>query len=109
MTSGTDWENHSDAFAGQGAFIADYTDPSPGTQTLTYTISQSYLTWLADGNFGFGFDPDCHYYNRGISLTIVTRPNVSYAPAPGGTTLCAIGLGLVMVKRRWAGKTASAT
>jgi hypothetical protein len=107
VTRGVDWENPSDQFAGQGALIATYVDKGPDVVTLNYTIAQNYLSWLADGNFAFGFDPDCHYYNRGITLTITTAPRLSYAPVPGSTTLCALGLALIVVQqRRWAAKTA---
>jgi len=46
-------------------------------------------------NFGFGLDPDCHYFNEGITFTIET-----YIPAPGAILLGSIGLGLVGWLRR---------
>jgi hypothetical protein len=43
-------------------------------------------------NFGFGIDPDCHYYNCGITFEITTRPTI---PAPGAILLGGIGIVLV--------------
>lgn len=39
-------------------------------------------------NFGIGIDPDCHFYNKGITLTIETAP----IPEPG--TMLLLGTGL---------------
>ena len=111
-----DWEV-SDNFLGQGVLIDDWSDPKGGSAAdawdLAYTFSalpgsQSGTTLLDDlrayamtsqagmANFGFGIDPDCHYYNNGVTLTIET-----YIPAPGAILLGSIGLGLVgWLKRR---------
>ncbi len=54
-----------------------------------------------NGNFGFGFDPDCHYWNHGVLLTLGTQ-TVS-APEPVTPLLLAIGLagaGLIRKKFR---------
>ncbi len=45
-------------------------------------------------NFGFGFDPDCHYYNNGIELKITV-------PEPGSMGLIVLGfVGLAAIRRR---------
>jgi hypothetical protein len=41
------------------ALIADIKDGVPGSPA-------------GDANFGLGFDPDCHFYNDGITFTITT-------------------------------------
>jgi hypothetical protein len=54
---------------------------------------------LGQVNFGFGIDPDCHYYNCGITFEITTSPTI---PAPGAILLGSIGVTLVgwLRKRR---------
>ena len=65
-------------------------------QDLTYNFTASDIVTLnsfaADGVFGIGFDPDCHYWNDGIVLTVDTIPE----PA----TCLLLGLGALMVRKR---------
>ena len=68
--------------------------PSTG-QDLVYTFSDDEIAafndYLTDQRVGIGFDPDCHFYNDGISL-VVTVPE----PA----TAALVGLGLLAAWRR---------
>jgi hypothetical protein len=46
--------------------------------TWTYTFTPAQLTALradiANGdNLALGFDPDCHFFNNGVTLTLDTR------------------------------------
>lgn len=87
QTDTTQWV--SDHFAGQ-PLIGAWNDPvggRPRNFDLTFDIPEAYFGMLTDGNIGFGFDPDCHYYNDGVTLTIET------VPEPG--TLLMLGGGLV--------------
>jgi len=88
-----DGQGGGDQFSGQGVLVDDWSDPiggSAGAADLTYVFStlpgsQNGATLLDDlrayamttetskANFGFGIDPDCHYYNCGITLTIETE------------------------------------
>jgi hypothetical protein len=93
----------SDYFAGEGYLIDEWTDPKggwPGVD-LSYSFSElgiidNFAGYAADGNVGLAFDPDCHYYNEGISLTVITN-----APEPATLLLFALGLaGGVAVRRK---------
>jgi hypothetical protein len=100
VTVSADSNNGTDAFAGQGTLLFEYTNLTTVPQTRTYNFVSSDLTALtsyaADGNFALAFDPDCHYYNDGITLTINTQPRSAGAgPVPEPTTAAMGGLALV--------------
>jgi PEP-CTERM motif len=65
------------------------------TQTYTYTLTAAQLQtfsqyFLNDGIFGFGLDPDCHFWNNGFAFTV----NTHNAPVPEPTTMVLLGTGL---------------
>lgn len=82
------------------------------SETFTYTFTSTQLGWLnsfaADnGKFALGFDPDCHYYNDGVCLTITTGPsNGSTVPDTGSSVLLmgASLIGLAALRRRCAAR-----
>ncbi|MBN1687657.1 MAG: PEP-CTERM sorting domain-containing protein [Candidatus Omnitrophica bacterium] len=90
---------------GNKILLDTYTDPAdapntPGSNNFTnsedyyYNFTESDISTLAsylDGGFGFGFDPDCHYWNRGVSFTVETGRYV----IPEPTTLLLFGMGLL--------------
>jgi hypothetical protein len=92
VTSGNDNEALAlDHFAGQGVLLGTWSDPEGGRPrnfSLPYDIDSSYFTWLSDGNFGFGIDPDCHYFNDKVEVKITT------ACVPEATTIILSILGL---------------
>ncbi len=93
-----------DNFAGKGVVIGDYNDPKGGNPRnfdLVYKFSNLGLiddltADLADGKFGFGFDPDCHYFNDGVSFKIKTMT----APVPEPASMLALSAGIVGLVRR---------
>jgi hypothetical protein len=90
-----------DYFSGQGVPIAAWsTNMTPQDKVFTFNSAQlaSLNTYAADGKIGFGLDPDCHYYNGGITFKIECNPVT--VPAPGAILLGSIGVSLVGWLRR---------
>jgi hypothetical protein len=45
---------------------------------------------LNGNDWAFGLDPDCHYWNNGITFTV----NTGHAPIPEPATMALLGTGL---------------
>lgn len=95
----------SDQFLNQGILIDEWQDTDPSSTGIDLTYSLSDLGFLDDfsaylnndGLVAFGFDPDCHYWNDGVELSII-----SDVPEPA--TFLLFGLGLVggrLVRRKF--------
>jgi hypothetical protein len=76
-------------------FTFDYAFDGGEISLLTTYLSTPNL-WGKTSNVGIGFDPDCHYYNGGITWTI----NTTTATVPEPTTIILLGAGLVALGLR---------
>jgi hypothetical protein len=74
----------------------------------TYNFTQSQLTALTayinavpTGNITLAFDPDCHFFNNGISLTMVTGSISTSGAVPEPASLILLGTGLLLTASRY--------
>jgi hypothetical protein len=68
----------------------------PTTFTYNFTAAQllALQTYIANGkNIAFGLDPDCHFFNDGVTFRIITGNTVP----DGGTTLMLLILAVVVL------------
>ena len=76
-------------YGGVHSFVVHYENLSSHSQDITYDFSGDDLlalnSYLADGRAGLGFDPDCHFYNSGVSL------NLTVVPEPASLVLMGVG------------------
>jgi hypothetical protein len=102
----------SNYFNNKGTSLGYWTDPNGGNEakkinyTITFTGTQvsALVAYISNGgatsgsagyaDFGFAFDPDCHYYNTGIELKVVTK---KYYVPDGGASVAFLGAGLVAI------------
>jgi hypothetical protein len=75
--------------------LTQYDNMGTAPFDLKYDFTGPQLTALnaalADGNAGLGFDPDCHYFNKGIKMDITTK----VVPEPISCVLFVVGSGVL--------------
>ena len=67
-----------------------YTWRIAGLDLTGRSIASATLTFHNISNCAFGFDPDCHFWNDGITFSFTTCPT----PTPEPATLALLGTGL---------------
>ncbi|MCU1268645.1 MAG: putative exosortase interaction protein [Acidobacteria bacterium] len=84
-------------------FLGQHSFGTTGTDwTITFNSAQlaALTAYLQNGNnIAFGFDPDCHFWNNGITFSFTTAPT----SVPEPTTMILLGSGLAgmyLKKRR---------
>ncbi len=78
-------------YSGVGTPYSFTTTPKKYTYTFTSSQLASLNSYIANGNnFALGFDPDCHFWNDGVTLTLTT--GLAATPEPSSLLLMATGL-----------------
>jgi len=109
---GYDNSSGGDYWAGKGPLIANFVDSDiHHSQDISYDLGALGLlptlkTYAADGIWGFGLDPDCHYVNDGVCLKIMLQPGQAGQeptvpePVTMASVLLAIGAVVGYARRR---------
>lgn len=105
---GYDGQGGGNEFDGEGVELITYQNLPAVSQDLTYSFDEDEIfalnTYASDGRFGLGFDPDCHFYNSGVSLQVETVTGTTPVPEPATMAILLAGGALVIRRRRRANK-----
>ena len=76
------------------------TTPTNFVYNFTAAQVNALIAYISNGgNFALGFDPDCHFFNNGITLQIFTAP-AQTTPEPATLALLGTGLAGLYARRR---------
>ena len=93
FATGTDNDNGSDAFTGRGLLLGKELFPALNvSHNFSYNLDLPTLkSFLADGHFAIGIDPDCHYTDSSIVLRL------TYSTPDAGSTAGLLGVPLLLL------------
>ncbi len=105
------WDNQGGGnyFKNQGPLIGTWSDLVGGKSRnfdLKFDLGEAGLIdklndYAKDGKFGFGFDPDCHFYNKGVELQLTTASEAVPEPATmAGLVMAGAALAARRFKKR---------
>ena len=104
LTVYCDSQGGGDKFYGWGPRLVHYHNLPTSPQDITYTFDAAEVaaldSYVADDNVGLGFDPDCHYWNEGITLTIETESHCVPIPEPMAGSILLGGIGMIVARRK---------
>lgn len=108
LTESNDGMNITVTINASGAsFKSSLSDPTylkgGSFQATSFASLEKINEYAAHTIFGLGFDPDCHFYNSGITLKITTSTPGDAVPEPA--TLMLFGAGLLGLASRMRKKT----
>jgi hypothetical protein len=82
------------------------TTPTDWTYNFTGAQVLALKNYIANGgDIALGLDPDCHFFNQGVTLTLTTGP-LSTVPEPASLTLMGLGLAAWYRRRKTQAPTA---
>jgi hypothetical protein len=114
VTSYVDNQGGGDNFAKQGKLVSSWSDSAGGKPRNFNLVLDFGKLGLLDAlnayattkpgkgkaNFGFGIDPDCHYYDNGVTFTITTEPTKPTIPIPEPASALLIAAGCLVARLR---------
>jgi hypothetical protein len=95
VTTYWDAQGGGDNFQFQGIRLVTLRDLPDTPQTIVYEFEPDEVATLTDylrndGRIAIAFDPDCHFFNDGVSLDLAVASSV--IPEPASIALMAVGL-----------------
>jgi len=102
VTTYYDGQRGGDNLAGVGVHLITYQNLTTSRRDIAYTFDADELAalnhYLANDDVaGLGFDPDCHFYNDGVGLTLTYTDEI---PEPACVTLIGAGAAVMLVRQR---------